>query len=831
MVPDQNRPKKIVSGYYGGRPIQFGFFDGAPMDANMHPAWEGSLLHNGFVQRFRQDGATVMVPFDHPSVQASPLPPTDTRPQQVDNNARKAIQSLDGVQEREDGKPSETVEDDIISISSIEDDGAKHAPGDSAYRGRASRVKTDGEFSRPNTRRQTAIARGSRRARRVVKSSAVIVSSEEDGVEEPNPNSPPFTQPRLQPSPLPKSTVDGKRDKGKEPVNRERRSRQDVSSGGDDPRPTKRQTVMDTVDISDSDSLPDLASILGELVKRNKKTKGSKKEMIDKVNGLFRSSKRWRNTFLDLEAVEDNGSVSGGDAGDGYDTSDSFIDDSAIAVDGETSIPGLEFEDFAREAKAKKRQQIEDDRYMAEAMTRHAMMVEASMSQSCQGHGDSRGKELPSTPGKRVEQSMAEADKGFADDEFGVNFYRTQFEEAIRKSREEHERRARGRSNGASSSTPHHPTGPQTGTTPVRPPPYRPRYRGPPPQYTPNPGYMTQMVTPPDSARARASSSAGLANTVSSVPAEEAASAPNEQINGTSRTLRFTWPAQCEVNDATLQDPLLASDYANLAKLRAGSFVPWSNAPGKGLVRFSAWKDQAPDMDPSRAFQAVRFVRHQEFINPSRASPADLDIKEISGGLHSHSHRLHAYLDGQPAVCVSAIYSELSFLRTLTHFGLPQNMLQGKLHTQEFDRLVGFFCMAFGIPELHANLARDSMHFVTRPVSRDTASGGPAGMFSKSSSPSTKRTVSNRLPIDHFALDSKNDVPIYDARSVTNFDFAKDLPLMESKLPQLVGEVPFGSFAYVGYTATVYKAGTGNWTLSCNIRWVIVIGVPPLVKS
>jgi len=39
-------------------------------------------------------------------------------------------------------------------------------------------------------------------------------------------------------------------------------------------------------------------------------------------------------------------------------------------------------------------------------------------------------------------------------------------------------------------------------------------------------------------------------------------------------------------------------------------------------------------------------------------------------------------------------------------------------------------------------------------------------------------------------------------------------------------EIPYGSFAVVGYTLSIYKSKAGKSSLSCNIQWVILLGCP-----
>ncbi|EAU91687.1 hypothetical protein CC1G_04455 [Coprinopsis cinerea okayama7 len=157
-------------------------------------------------------------------------------------------------------------------------------------------------------------------------------------------------------------------------------------------------------------------------------------------------------------------------------------------------------------------------------------------------------------------------------------------------------------------------------------------------------------------------------------------------------------------------------------------------------------------------------------------------------------------------------------------------MLQGKLHSQEFERLVGFVCMVFGMEELHANMAKDSLHFVGRPVS-NRGEGSPDvdnGMFTNTQSPSTKqvRSVAARVNADSYFLESNNNVPIYDAQNAPDFNLSRDLPRLPKALPAWQGEIPYGSFVMVGYTVAVYKSNAGRWTVSCNIQWAIVIGTP-----
>lgn len=68
---------------------------------------------------------------------------------------------------------------------------------------------------------------------------------------------------------------------------------------------------------------------------------------------------------------------------------------------------------------------------------------------------------------------------------------------------------------------------------------------------------------------------------------------------------------------------------------------------------------------------------------------------------------------------------------------------------------------------------------------------------------------------------------MYDARNTRTIDFNVDLPSLDSFLPRWEGEVPYGSFVVVGHTIAMYYSKYKHWTLGCNIRWLIVVGVPP----
>ncbi|KAJ2911598.1 hypothetical protein MD484_g8816, partial [Candolleomyces efflorescens] len=72
-----------------------------------------------------------------------------------------------------------------------------------------------------------------------------------------------------------------------------------------------------------------------------------------------------------------------------------------------------------------------------------------------------------------------------------------------------------------------------------------------------------------------------------------------------------------------------------------------------------------------------------------------------------------------------------------------------------------------------------------------------------------------------------DSVPTYDARGSPNLDFDTAMPFLPTLLPPWqYGEIPYGSAVLVAYTMTVYRSNAGNWTLGCNIQFVVVLGTP-----
>ncbi|KAF9033545.1 hypothetical protein BJ165DRAFT_1567409 [Panaeolus papilionaceus] len=287
-------------------------------------------------------------------------------------------------------------------------------------------------------------------------------------------------------------------------------------------------------------------------------------------------------------------------------------------------------------------------------------------------------------------------------------------------------------------------------------------------------------------------------------------------------------PSKCEVNNPKLYDPLLAETYSNLPPLRPGTLIPWSGFPGPGNCTFSAWGDQCPNMAGQMAMSALLFVMCQDLINPSRASPLAVHLRQVRT---KQNTRLNVYRGDKPMIGVSCGFVTESQLLTPADTGLRQKYLRMILHTQEWERFTSWACMVFGYNALHAQLAADALEFQTRPLYNnngdDTQTTTVAsGMFRSSKGSTSAGTGKPRAFGDPMSLGPDDDVPIYDARN-TVFNFETDLPKLATMLPRWQGEVPHGSFAVVGYCLAVHQPLLKKTlNLKCYIRWVILLGVP-----
>ncbi|KAJ3541029.1 hypothetical protein NMY22_g4059 [Coprinellus aureogranulatus] len=302
-------------------------------------------------------------------------------------------------------------------------------------------------------------------------------------------------------------------------------------------------------------------------------------------------------------------------------------------------------------------------------------------------------------------------------------------------------------------------------------------------------------------------------------------------------------PSKCEVTHPSLWDPLLADQYPGLTPLRDGYIQSWSRKTGDGFVNASAWTEQCPGIVMPVALGAINAKDVGHIRNGCRTSPVNIALYTPP----DTEDRYHFYCaDGVPGPLVAFMSGMLeeSQLMTPSTSGLCQKSLSVIPHTQEWHRYKGLLRTASGYDTLHAQYSKNALQFTTRPLNRSPNNGnaknpdagnktkgkGKGLRANKSKMFNTARaddTDSNRLSVDNFSLDANATIPIYDARGLPSFDFEANLPRLSEALPPWTGgEIPYGSFVVVGHTIAIYRSKAGNWTLSCNLQWVIVVGTP-----
>ncbi|KAJ7764350.1 hypothetical protein B0H16DRAFT_1799868 [Mycena metata] len=326
----------------------------------------------------------------------------------------------------------------------------------------------------------------------------------------------------------------------------------------------------------------------------------------------------------------------------------------------------------------------------------------------------------------------------------------------------------------------------------------------------------------------------------------------------------FDPDAPCGVADPDLQDPALAATYRNLPPLPSGrqilpAYDPSRTSGGSqdmdtkgGRARFSSWKSHIKNMLARLDARSVSVVSiGPNFINPSRISP--LRLSRQAAASSSGTQRL--LYDGKIAVCLSAVFCTESVVVTANKIGgkseRMRKWISGIFHNQDWERFESLMCLVFGQDVLYAQISnKKAIAFQTmispEGVSTSQASdtrfdkNAPTDMFSpvvpKKSTPVKSRSRKPGPGTPSKTLLAYNEhLPVYDARK-TSFSFEFDLPRLASVLPSFTGEIPFGSFVVVGYTASTYNASIGGSTervthLGCNVVWAIVCGTPTLRRS
>lgn len=106
---------------------------------------------------------------------------------------------------------------------------------------------------------------------------------------------------------------------------------------------------------------------------------------------------------------------------------------------------------------------------------------------------------------------------------------------------------------------------------------------------------------------------------------------------------------------------------------------------------------------------AITFQRYNNFINPSRVSPLDVNT------LYTSDDRKRAILqcNYNTAICLTPILSRDSCILEPSPQGLRNKYLSGHFHHQEWERFAGFACMVFDHKVMVAQIRDGVMSFGT----------------------------------------------------------------------------------------------------------------------
>ncbi|PPQ75834.1 hypothetical protein CVT25_008944, partial [Psilocybe cyanescens] len=248
-------------------------------------------------------------------------------------------------------------------------------------------------------------------------------------------------------------------------------------------------------------------------------------------------------------------------------------------------------------------------------------------------------------------------------------------------------------------------------------------------------------------------------------------------------TMKYTvrvLPKKCEVTKKPdLQDSLLADTYVGLPNLNHGILRTWNSANVSApmeLVNFYQWSEQCPTLDYGNAMNAITFQRYNNFINPSRVSPLDVNT------LYTSDDRKRAILqcNYNTAICLTPILSRDSCILEPSPQGLRNKYLSGHFHHQEWERFAGFACMVFDHKVMVAQIRDGVMSFGTMGYKVDRDSVSPKkpprnpGILSGPSEYNAKKRVFKSGTGFKSVLDANETIPVYDCRDYA-FDFRGDL--------------------------------------------------------
>ncbi|KAJ7075572.1 hypothetical protein C8R43DRAFT_1143783 [Mycena crocata] len=303
---------------------------------------------------------------------------------------------------------------------------------------------------------------------------------------------------------------------------------------------------------------------------------------------------------------------------------------------------------------------------------------------------------------------------------------------------------------------------------------------------------------------------------------------------------RFDPNVKCGVFDESLQDPKLKATYVGLPPLPAGRFVYPSYIPPNtedddtiGHVSFSGWRNAVKgSLELPLATVSTS--------NPARVSPADITTRPTQTG----SMNMRVNVDSRVAICWSPGMILESFLTNST---ARRKYIALLLHSQEWQRWEAFMCLVFAEQHLFSPMTRLAIHIgsvINQGKGSQSQRAQTQAIDSRMTSPiKTGASRSLRPPTQNSAESWRDapgrakysylvdeDIPIYNALG-KKFDFSKDLPNLAELLPRWSGDIPAGSFAVAGYTASSYKGKAGGQEgkfphVGCNLVWAIVCGVP-----
>ncbi|KAJ2928263.1 hypothetical protein H1R20_g8834, partial [Candolleomyces eurysporus] len=236
-----------------------------------------------------------------------------------------------------------------------------------------------------------------------------------------------------------------------------------------------------------------------------------------------------------------------------------------------------------------------------------------------------------------------------------------------------------------------------------------------------------------------------------------------------------------------LHDPILAADYPSLCNLLKGNIKPWTTTRGWPRFPISSYGRTVPNMNTTLALAILQFENVSSYINPSCISPLEVELREYPTN----------------PVCYHVVCNSGA--------GMRQQFINWRGICLEWERWEAFFCMVTGHKHLAAQYGMNAIQASTK-------------------SDFTKGDSTMPIYTDEWTIDSNDKVPVYDARNAPAFDFVAHVSNIKNALPcwpAASSEIPHDSCVAVSYTVSLYLSGsTHEWTLGCNVRWVMVLGVP-----